>query len=163
MLRIRKLSSNLSGKNNNSRGFTLIELFVALAILAVLVSIAVPTYSGYVKSHKIHEAIRDIREISLIIESYRADSGAVPDSLGDVGYGGKLDPWGNPYQFFNIQTAQGNGQLRKDHNLVPINTDYDLYSMGEDGKSVGPIQAGPSRDDIIRANDGGYIGLSTGY
>jgi general secretion pathway protein G len=47
--------------------------------------------------------------------------------------------------------------------VVPINTDYDLYSMGKDGKSQPPLTAKDSRDDIIRANDGAYIGPAEGY
>jgi len=53
--------------------------------------------------------------------------------------------------------------VRKDHNLVPLNTDYDLYSMGPDGNSVGPLTAKASRDDIIRANNGSYIGPAANY
>ena len=55
------------------------------------------------------------------------------------------------------------GQLRKDKNLVPINTDYDLYSKGPDGKSVTPLTANSSRDDIIRANNGAYVGEAEDY
>jgi general secretion pathway protein G len=54
-------------------------------------------------------------------------------------------------------------QCRKDKFLHPINTDYDLYSMGVDGKSAKPITAQPSQDDIIRINDGAYIGLVSKY
>jgi general secretion pathway protein G len=46
---------------------------------------------------------------------------------------------------------------------VPINSDYDLYSVGKDGVSSGPLTAGPSRDDVIRANDGGFFGLARDY
>ena len=53
---------------------------------------------------------------------------------------------------------KGNGQARKDRFLVPLNSDYDLYSMGPDGKSSSPITAKPSQDDIIRAADGSYVG-----
>jgi general secretion pathway protein G len=42
--------------------------------------------------------------------------------------------------------------------LVPINTNYDLYNMGPDGRSGTPLTANHSRDDIIRANNGEYIG-----
>ena len=48
-------------------------------------------------------------------------------------------------------------------NVVPINSDFDLYSMGEDGKSKSPLTAKPSHDDIVRANDGAFIGLATDY
>jgi general secretion pathway protein G len=53
--------------------------------------------------------------------------------------------------------------MRKDKNLVPINSEYDLYSVGPDGDSVPPLTAQPSRDDIVMANDGKFIGLASDY
>jgi general secretion pathway protein G len=44
-----------------------------------------------------------------------------------------------------------------------LNTDYDLYSMGKDGKTKGPLTAKDSHDDVIRANDGRFIGLASEY
>jgi len=35
--------------------------------------------------------------------------------------------------------------------------------MGKDGASVPPLTAKASRDDIIRANDGRFIGLASDY
>ena len=72
------------------------------------------------------------------------------------------DPWGNPFQYTNLGTAPP-GAARKDKFLVPINSDFDLYSMGPDGESVAALTAKPSRDDIIRANDGGFVGLASEY
>jgi len=46
---------------------------------------------------------------------------------------------------------------------VPLNTDYDLYSQGPDGQSVSPLTAAKSRDDIIRANNGDFIGTAEDY
>jgi general secretion pathway protein G len=101
----------------------------------------------------------------LVIEKYRADRNnmSLPDSLTDINYANYLDPYGNPYQYLNIQTSKGKGKCRKDKFVVPINTDYDLYSMGKDGQSQSPLTAKDSRDDIIRANDGAYIGPAYGY
>jgi general secretion pathway protein G len=42
--------------------------------------------------------------------------------------------------------------------LVPVNSDYDLYSMGPDGDSKPPFTAKASRDDIVRASNGSWIG-----
>ena len=39
-----------------------------------------------------------------------------------------------------------------------MNSDYDLYSMGPDGESLPPFTASTSRDDLVRASNGGYIG-----
>ena len=55
------------------------------------------------------------------------------------------------------------GQARKDRFLVPLNSDYDLYSAGKDGESAPPLGAAQSRDDVVRANNGAYIGLASGY
>jgi len=59
--------------------------------------------------------------------------------------------------------VQGLGQKRKDKNLVPINSDYDLYSMGPDGKTTSALTAAISQDDIVRGRDGIFIGLAADY
>jgi general secretion pathway protein G len=51
-------------------------------------------------------------------------------------------------------------KARKDQFLVPINSDYDLYSMGADGQSKPNLNTAVSRDDVIRARDGSYYGLA---
>jgi general secretion pathway protein G len=142
---------------------TIVELLVAMAVIATLAAIAVPNYKAYTEKSRTATAIADIHSIVLQITLYRAETGDFPMSLDEVGAGSKLDPWGNPYQYLNIAATQGKGKVRKDHNLVPINSDYDLYSMGKDGESQSPLTAKASRDDIIRANDGGYIGLASRY
>lgn len=52
---------------------------------------------------------------------------------------------------------------RKDRFLHPINSDYDLYSMGADGESVEPLTAKKSWDDVIRASDGAFVGLAQNF
>ena len=144
-------------------GLTIVELLVAMAVIATLAAIAVPNFQAYTERSRTATAIADIHSIALKITAYRAETGAFPVSLDEVGAGSKLDPWKNPYQYLNMATTQGKGKVRKDHNLVPINSDYDLYSMGKDGQSQSPLTAKASRDDIIRANDGGYVGPASGY
>ena len=76
---------------------------------------------------------------------------------------GAKDPWGNPYQYTNIATVTGLGKLRKDRFLVPINSDFDLFSMGPDGRFASALTAKISQDDIIRGSDGRYFGVASGY
>ena len=47
--------------------------------------------------------------------------------------------------------------------LVPLNGDYDLYSMGADGETKKTLSAPASYDDVIRALNGGYIGLASNF
>ena len=101
--------------------------------------------------------------MSAIIANFYQDARAYPDSLADAGLGGMRDPWGNPYGYLNLGDRNARGHARKDHSLVPINTDFDLYSMGPDGRSAPPLTAQHSRDDIVRANDGAFIGVAADY
>jgi general secretion pathway protein G len=120
-------------------------------------------YETALQKARVAKAIGDIRAISNEIGSHQLFNKNLPLSLADVGMGNLLDPYGNPYEYLNFATAKGKGSFRKDRFLVPINSDYDLYSKGQDGDSVAPLTAAKSRDDIIRANDGGFIGLASQY
>ena len=140
---------------------------IVVCIIATLAAIAVPLFTSYLNKARVIKAIGDIRIIEKDILSYQIDHDHWPDNLSQVASGSLLDPWNKPYQYINIGDSvgkgKGGGKFRKDRFLHPINTDYDLYSMGIDGKSILPLTAEPSRDDIIRANNGGYIGLAWKY
>lgn len=149
-------------KVRNQSGFTLIELIIAIAIVGLLLTIAVPQYQDYLKRADVAQAVNDINAIGLNISDYLLTNNQLPADLAAIGMNGMQDPWGNPYQYVNHETAPP-GKRRKDKNLVPINSDYDLYSMGEDGASVPPLTATSSQDDIIRANDGKWVGKGENY
>jgi general secretion pathway protein G len=144
-------------------GFTLLELLVVIAILGTLAGIAIPAYHSYIEKARITKAIAEISILQKEIAAYEIDKTALPNTLNDIGRGTLLDPWGNPYQYLNFADVKEKGKMRKDRFLVPLNSDYDLYSMGKDGTSQPPLTAKASHDDIIRANDGRYIGLASEY
>ena len=148
-------------------GFTLVELLITIAILAVLAAIAVPSYSRYVDRAALAQATGDIRRLEVLIAQYQSDNQRLPSSLADIGKAAMLDPWKNPYQYLDLSSLNVDkklmGQVRKDKNLVPINSDYDLYSMGKDGKSRAPMTAADSRDDVVRASNGRFVGLASDY
>ena len=144
-------------------GFTLRDSMMAVAVMGVLVAIAIPSYSRYKARADISAAIADITRIHMAIERYSSDKGKPPPDLATIRMDGLLDPWGNAYVYLSFEGLHGVGQMRKDKNLVPINSEYDLYSMGPDGASVGPLTARASRDDIVMANDGKFIGVAADY
>lgn len=147
------------------KGFSLIELMITLVVASLLLSLAVPAYDRFVDRAKESKAIGDIGTISIEIGKFQLrNNNALPETFDELGVDIPLDPWGAPYKYLNIVTAgPGNGAFRKDKNLSPLNTDFDLYSSGEDGDSKGPLSAKASRDDIVRANNGAFIGLGEDY
>jgi len=143
-------------------GFTLVELLVAILIVAIAAAIALPSYSNYRERVKIGQAITDIGALNTSARHYMIDNRVPPPSLAAIGAAGKLDPWGNAYVYLDLTTA-GIGKARKNKNLVPINSDFDLYSIGKDGLSNLPLTTPVSRDDVILANDGRFIGQASKY
>ena len=139
--------------------------------------IALPLYAQAVDAARITRAIGDIRAMANEIMAFQILNGDVPDTLDEVGYGAHRDPYGNPYEYLKFGSVGGGpggggggggggsfiGEARKDKFLVPINSRYDLYSMGKDGASMAPLTAPQSRDDIVMANDGGFVGLAENY
>jgi general secretion pathway protein G len=150
-----------SAPGRRRRGFTLIEVMIALVVVALLSSLAYPAYTAQVNRSRVAQAVADIKDLEIRLERYLTDHGSYPTSLTAAGMS-QLDPWGNAYQYLNMEGAS-TGQVRKDHSLHPLNTDYDLYSMGADGQSVSPLTARQSRDDIVRARNGSFVGLASDY
>jgi general secretion pathway protein G len=157
------LSKSRGLRSAGQRGFTLVELLLAMSIVVTISAMAVPSLMSAVDAAKLARAVGDISTLQTEISEYDVLNGGLPNSLAVIGRANLLDPWGNPYQYLNHATKKGNGQSRKDRFLVPLNSDYDLYSMGADGKSSPPITAKNSQDDIIRAADGGYVGLASQF
>jgi general secretion pathway protein G len=157
-----------SRRNNWPEGLTILELIIVVAIIGTLTSIAIPSYSTYKEKARVAAAIAEIRIIENEINSYFVDHHDYPQSLSDITSIVFNDPWGNPYQYLKIAGVDHKGKggadkRRKDHFLVPVNSDYDLYSKGRDGASNAPFTAKMSRDDIVRANDGQFVGLASEY
>ena len=152
-----------SGKITGSLGFTLIEVLIAVAIAGVLGSLSISKYADYRERVRVNRAVTETGALSVIIAQYILDNRSPPDTLAQVGAGGKLDPWGRPYKYFNLISKKGNGYARKDKKLNPLNTDFDLYSAGKDGSSRSSLMAITSRDDVIRARDGRFIGLARDF
>jgi general secretion pathway protein G len=144
-------------------GFTIVELLIVIAVILTIAAIAVPNLLAAINRAKIARAVGDIHTIGTAVLGYEAGNQRCPDTLSQVGYGATLDPWGQPYQYLNFANTQGKGAMRKDRFLVPINSDFDLYSIGPDGESVPPLTASVSKDDVIWANDGSFVGLASDY
>lgn len=138
-----------------------------VAILATLSGLGLVNYRSSIAIAEETVALKELQDLVATIELYEQQMGQLPETLEDLGMGTPFDPWGNPYQFLNFETGTGSGanqgEKRKDRFVVPLNTKYDLYSMGPDGRSVAALTAKDSQDDLVVANDGAFIGWAWQY
>ena len=68
-------------------GFTLIELVVAMLIGAILVAIAIPSYSNYVRKSRRVDAKSALLDIASLEERYFSTQQVYSSNLSDLGYG----------------------------------------------------------------------------
>jgi len=155
-------NKKLSAERKRNSGLTLLELMIVIAIISILASIAIPNYFDSLNKARYVTAISDLHQISTAIDYYYLENGVYPNNLGVIGMAIN-DPWGRPYQYSIVVFPPGRPSYRQDGRLRPVSTDYDLCSMGADGRSQRNFMAHFSRDDIVRANNGAYWGYAKDY
>jgi general secretion pathway protein G len=170
----------LSGSHNRkwwTRGFTLAELIIVITIMGILSSIGLSVYKHFIDRARNTRAVAEIRLLDKEIIGFLNSNDRLPDRLAEIGRENILDPWKSFYKYINFETAanaeetwrtkgkesKGKGKGKGLEKDSPLNTEYDLYSMGKDRMSVPALEDEASKDDIIRAADGSYLGLASEY
>lgn len=121
-------------------GYSLLELLVVLAILALVIAIAAPRVIGYLSTSKVKVAQIQIQNIVTALDMYRMDNAGYPTEQqglkalverpeGAQAWNGPYltradgltDPWGRPY----VYRTPG------------LNAEVDVSSLGADGKEGG--------------------------
>lgn len=102
-------------------GFTLLELLVAVGIIAVLISLLLPVLGKVRRQAKITACASNLRQLAMAMTTYAANNDGQYPTLANFGTGGNL--WDVPISFYNAMLAQG---LTHDAFFCPAAQDYSI-------------------------------------
>ena len=145
----------MNTNRNKNMGFSLLELIITIAILAVIAGIAIPNYLNYVENTRITQARavmaqvqQDIQRVKLVQGSLGADSNAVVTSVEGVLNGAKaqgLIAENDLNRFYGFSVVEGASTGRYFFNVTPINTSKKGLYMDQSGNAFKcPSAAGVS-------------------
>lgn len=80
-----------STAKHSDRGFTLIEMMVALTIILILLAIAVPIYSQSINRAREDNLRKNLWTLNRMIVQYTLDKKRAPQSLGDLESAGYIE------------------------------------------------------------------------
>ena len=142
----------------------MLELLVVSVIIGTLATLVAPSYQDARERAKIQRAVTDIGILTIALEMYYRSNDELPVYLADLNQAAMVDPWGYAYSYQRI--IDGGGEFfapRKDKFLKPLNTDFDLFSVGPDGDTKPALSTKVSQDDVIRGLDGAFIGIAADF
>ena len=129
-----------------NRGFTLVEMMIAIGIIAILASIAYPSYVGSVKKSRRVEAQTALQQVATLEEQYFSETGSYTADLTKLGLGSKT--WNrteNKFYIFRVAAPSSNCPITSCFALVAIPTNeqaadkwrFKLWSNGRKQRREG--------------------------
>jgi type IV pilus assembly protein PilE len=119
----RTLAMQFSRHRPQPQGFTLIEVMITVAIIAILAAVALPAYSDYIMRGRVADATRALSARRAAMEQYFQDqrSYAAPAAGSKVAY-----PCANP-----VVVAGGSFTISCDVGDAPTATTYTITATGQ--------------------------------
>ena len=137
---------------NASQGFSLMEMMIVVAILAIIAGVAIPSYLNHVENTRITQARavivqvqQDVQRVKLVQGSLGADSNAVVTSVQGVLNGAKaqgLITENNFIRFYGFSVVAGASTGQYFFNVTPINTSKKGLYMDQSGNAFKCPDAG---------------------
>ena len=114
-------------KKANKKGFTIVELVIVIAVIAILAAVLIPTFSNVVEKANESKALQEVRSAYI---TTIADELATPDTSDDT--------IGNAVKSAAIIVSHNNKlvQINKDGSCTIVTTGTAGYVVSAEGKVV---------------------------
>jgi prepilin-type N-terminal cleavage/methylation domain-containing protein len=151
-------------RSNTTKGFTLIELIVVIAIIGILATVGVASYSNVMQSARDSKRKSDLKELSVALQRYYVKNGTYQvlgaGSLGREGQGWlSVNSSTQPTYYRTtsiVEMLQSEGFLEVSEVYEPQPTSHDYLMVLCEGGQVYAVFAQlerPKPEDIINANN----------
>jgi type IV pilus assembly protein PilE len=115
---------------HQARGFTLIELLIVVVVLAIIASIAVPSYTQYITRGKLQEATATLADLRVKMEAYYADNRRYSTTAG----GGTCGIGADPVATLNLKVSYFAFACASGTNKAGVgDQSYTITATGADG------------------------------
>ena len=130
-------------KRNNKKGFTIVELVIVIAVIAILAAVLIPTFAGIIKKAQLSSDQQAVRNMNVALAASGDLEGinAVIDALAENGFNSEkaLIPVSKGYKF--MWSAAANCIVLLDETgavVYPADIEYandeifEIYNIGSD-------------------------------
>lgn len=146
-------------KNSNKKGFTIVELVIVVAVIAILAAVMIPTFSGIIAKANLSADQQAVRQMNTALAMYAAENGAPKDVIEVkkaldahfVNVDGGLVPVTQGYAFYwdsakNEIVLVGTGDEVKDG--------WSILTFNEYGEKVTADSSDAIKEAFTKANNG---------
>ena len=133
---------------NNQRGFTIMELMIVMAVIAILVGIAIPSFRGMQTEAWKTQAEKDVTTLKIALEAYYKNHGSFPAE-------------GAGYQSTLLSEVPPMFDQTLDDPFAAAGTPY-VYDLSDNGSYYVIYSIGPGGTGVMTIADSGSAETTAG-
>ena len=141
---------------NNKKGFTIVELVIVIAVIAILAAVLIPTFAGVIKKANLSADEQAVRQMNTALAMYEAENGEIKDLITAkkaldealVNVEGGLVPVTQGYAFYWDSTKN---EVVLVGDAKDVKEGWELLSNNGLGTKVEMSNSDTVGDDIVKA------------
>ena len=112
-------------------GFTLIEVMITVAIISILASVALPSYTQYIVRSRLTEGSQSLASMGVTMDQYFMDTGSYLKKASTTGDCGRLSPTNPKYMTYSCSATATTFLAKMSGTLAGTEYEFTLNEIGE--------------------------------